>query len=71
VEASAGKIGNPADQVLLYCFHYDPKTGKYGAAVVNIVRLAGAATVLALASWIFLMTRRRGSRPRVVAGETR
>jgi protein SCO1/2 len=71
VEASAGKIGTPADQVLLYCFHYDPKTGKYGAAVLNIVRLAGAATVLALAVSVFLMTRRRSARLRVVAGETR
>ncbi len=71
VEASAGKIGTPADQVLLYCFHYDPKTGKYGAVVLNIVRLAGAATVLALAVSVFLMTRRRSARLRVVAGETR
>ena len=71
VEASAGKIGTPADQVLLYCFHYDPKTGKYGAAVLNIVRLAGVATVLALAVSVFLMTRRRGARLRVVGGETR
>ena len=50
VEASSGRIGNPADQILLYCFHYDPKTGKYGAVVVNIVRLAGLATVIALAA---------------------
>ena len=71
VEASAGKIGTPADQVLLYCFHYDPKTGKYGAVVLNIIRLAGAATVLALAASVFLMTRRRVARLRPVNGETR
>jgi len=69
VEASAGRIGNPADQVLLYCFHYDPKTGKYGAVVVNIVRLAGGATVLALGVSIFLMSRRRRAHLRVVRGE--
>jgi len=70
VESSAGKIGNPADQVLLYCFHYDPRTGKYGAVVLNIIRLAGVATVLVLAAAIFLMTRRHRRRLREVPGES-
>jgi len=39
VEASQGKIGNAVDQVLLYCYHYDPATGKYGAVVSNMFRL--------------------------------
>ena len=43
VEAAAEHIGSPVDQLLLYCFHYDPATGKYGAVVMNIVRLGGAA----------------------------
>ena len=59
VEASAGKIGTPVDSILLYCFHYDPKSGKYGPVVVNIVRLAGLATVLVIAAAIVLMSRRR------------
>jgi len=59
VEAADSRIGTPVDQILLYCFHYDPKTGKYGAVIVNIVRLAGAATVAALALSIALMSRRR------------
>src|SRR5216684_2967227 len=42
VEASENKIGSAADQILLYCYHYDPSTGKYSAIVMNIVRLAGA-----------------------------
>jgi protein SCO1/2 len=46
VEASANKIGTPVDQLLLYCYHYDPGTGKYSAIVMNIVRLAGALTLL-------------------------
>jgi protein SCO1/2 len=58
VEAGGGKIGNLVDQVLLYCFHYDPTTGKYGAAVINLMRLAGAATVLALAAFVLTMRRR-------------
>ena len=38
VEASHSKIGNPVDQILLFCYHYDPATGKYGAAAVNLLR---------------------------------
>jgi protein SCO1 len=59
VEAADSRIGTPVDQILLYCFHYDPKTGKYGAVIVNIVRLAGAATVALIALSILLMSRRR------------
>jgi protein SCO1 len=59
VEASAGRIGTPVDQVLLYCFHYDPSSGKYGPAVVNLVRLGGGLTVAVLGVSIWLMTRRR------------
>ncbi len=59
VEASAGRIGTPVDQVLLYCFHYDPASGKYGAVVVNIVRLAGGSTLAILAVSIWAMSRRR------------
>ncbi len=43
VEASQGKIGSAVDQILLYCYHYDPKAGKYSAAVMNVVRLGGVA----------------------------
>jgi len=57
VEASQGKIGNPIDAVLLYCYHYDPATGKYGAVIANILRLAAAATVLILGGFIFIMLR--------------
>jgi len=57
VEASQGKIGNPIDQVLLYCYHYDPATGKYGAVIANILRLAGAATILILGGFLFIMFR--------------
>ena len=68
VEASAGKIGTPVDQILLYCFHYDPASGKYGPVIVNIIRLAGVATVAALAVAMVLMTRRRTRSLRVVRG---
>jgi protein SCO1 len=58
VEASQNKIGSVADQILLYCFHYDPAEGKYGAAVMNIVRLGGVLTVLALATLMAVLWRR-------------
>ncbi len=47
VEASHDKIGSPADQVLLFCYHYDPNTGKYGLVVMGVLRLAGVFAILA------------------------
>jgi protein SCO1/2 len=58
VEASAGKVGSPVDALLLYCYHYDPMTGRYGLAIMRAMRIAGAATVLALGGFIFVMLRR-------------
>jgi protein SCO1/2 len=46
------------DQVLLYCYHYNPATGKYGAVIMNVMRLAGGATVLILGAFMFIMFRR-------------
>jgi protein SCO1/2 len=62
IEASAKKIASPIDQLLLFCYHYDPATGKYSLLVTNIVRLAGIATVLALVIFIAVMLRRDRSR---------
>jgi protein SCO1/2 len=70
IEAAGNRIGTPIDQLLLYCFHYDPTSGKYGAVIMNIVRLAGVVTVLALAVSIWAMSR-RGRRLRILARETR
>ena len=58
VEASEGRIGSTVDSLLLYCYHYDPMTGRYGFLVMRALRIAGAATVLGLGSFIFLMLRR-------------
>lgn len=62
IEASKNKIGSLADQVLLYCYHYDPRTGKYGVIVNNIVRAAGVATVFVIGGLIIVLYRRE---PRV------
>jgi protein SCO1 len=67
VEASEHKIGTPVDAVLLFCFHYDPATGKYGAVAMNSLRAGGAVFVLLCGSFLFVAWRRdkrrdRGSR---------
>lgn len=63
VEASEGKIGTPADAILLYCFHYDPARGKYSLAIMNILRALGVATLLLLggfmAKWLIQERRRQ------------
>lgn len=58
VEASQGKIGTIVDQVLLYCFHYDPRQGRYGAVIFNILRLCALLTVLLLGGFMLFMFRR-------------
>jgi protein SCO1/2 len=63
VEASAGKIGSAVDSLLLYCYHYDPMTGRYGLVIMRALRLAGAATVLTLGVFIVVMVRREKRPP--------
>jgi protein SCO1/2 len=62
VEASSNKIGSPVDQILLYCYHYDPQTGKYGFAIMNAMRVLGFATFIGLALLIFILKRRESGR---------
>jgi protein SCO1/2 len=70
VEASSGRIGSASDQVLLFCFHYNPAEGKYGAAVMNLVRLGGALTIVAVAVFVFVLWRqeRRKARAQAAGG---
>jgi protein SCO1/2 len=62
VEASAGKVGSAADQVMLMCYMYDPITGKYGLAIMRALRAAGVATMGAMGLGVFLMLRRERAR---------
>jgi protein SCO1/2 len=62
IESADNKIGSPVDQLLLYCFHYDPTTGKYGAAVMNLMRGAGVATVILIVAMLWLLRRRDRTR---------
>lgn len=57
IQAADNKIGTPVDQVLLYCYHYDPDTGKYGAIIGRVLQLSGLATVLVLGTFLALMLR--------------
>jgi protein SCO1 len=66
VEASQNKIGTAVDQILLFCYHFDPTSAKYTFLAMGILRAAGAATVLMLGGFVFIMLRRdsrqKGSR---------
>lgn len=70
IESSENKIGSPVDQLLLYCYHYDPATGKYGAAVMRIMRIAGVATLLAIVAMLFAFRGRSGKMVDVKTGGT-
>jgi protein SCO1 len=60
IEASQNKIGTLADQVILYCYHYDPHAGKYSAIVGHILQLGGGLTVLSLGILLTVLIRRGG-----------
>ena len=68
IEAADNRIGSPMDQLLLYCFHYDPKTGKYGAVVMRMMQVGGVATLLAIAGMFIVMRRRNAGRGDLHAG---
>jgi protein SCO1/2 len=69
VEASQGKIGSAVDQILLFCFHYDPTEGKYGPTVINIIRFGGVLTVLAILGFLTVMWRQEKRKARGSPGE--
>lgn len=64
VDSAEGKIGSPVDRFLLYCYHYDPLSGKYNLLILRVLRLAGAATVavlgLVVGGWLWRERRSRG-----------
>ncbi len=71
VEASHEKIGNAVDQVLLYCYHYDPATGKYGAVVSNMLKLGGGLTIVLLGGFLFILFRLERIAPRRAWDDTK
>jgi protein SCO1/2 len=69
MEAAENRIGSPIDQLLLFCYHYDPSTGRYSTAVLAMIRAGGVLTLLALAGFIVWAVRRerRGANGKAVA----
>jgi protein SCO1/2 len=63
VESSQGHIGSAIDELLLFCYHYDPETGRSGATVMNLVRAAGVLTLAAMGTFMFVMWRRDAHPP--------
>jgi protein SCO1/2 len=58
VEASANRIGSPVDNILTYCYHYDPTTNKHSLIVARVVQLGGGLTVVMLGGFMLVMFRR-------------
>jgi protein SCO1/2 len=58
VEASANRIGSPVDNILTYCYHYDPRTNKHSLIVARVVQLGGLVTVVSLGGFMLVMFRR-------------
>jgi protein SCO1/2 len=63
IQASSGKIGNLVDEVLLYCYHYDPATGKYGAVITRILKLSGIATIVLIGGMVWILFRLGSAQP--------
>ena len=63
MESAEGKVGNPAEQLLLYCYHYDPATGTYGFAVLSAIRLGGIITLLGMGAMGLIFWRRSRKHP--------
>src|ERR1044071_9773279 len=61
IEAADNKIGSPVDQLLLYCYHYDPATGKYGARVMRLMQLGGGVTLIGAVVVLLPSRRKRGT----------
>jgi protein SCO1/2 len=57
VEAAGHRIGSPVDRLMLYCYQYDPTTGRYGLVLMRVLRLAGVVTVVCIGAFILVMRR--------------
>ena len=58
IESASNRIGSAADQMLLYCYHYDPSTGKYGLAILSVIRFGAVLTLLGMGAMGFVFWRR-------------
>ena len=65
VEASANKIGSPVDNILTYCYHYDPQTNTHSLIVARVVQLGGGLMVLGLGGFMLVMFRQDARRAKI------
>ena len=63
VESGEGRVGSAVEELLLYCYQYDPTSGRYGLVVMNLVRLGGLLTVAFVAGFVLVMRRRETRAP--------
>jgi len=63
IDASDGRIGTPVDRAVMWCYHYDPTTGKYGLMTMRLVRAGGILTIAGLAIFWLVMWRRERAQP--------
>jgi protein SCO1 len=68
IEASHNRIGTIADQIVLYCYHYDPRTGRYGAIVFRVMQVSGGFTLLILGSLIAFLLFTDPNRRKIFSG---
>ena len=67
LDSAENRVSSPTEKLLLYCYHYDPATGKYGLAILNVIRLGGVATLLGLGTMVFVFWRK--GKKKETAGE--
>jgi protein SCO1/2 len=67
MEASQEKIGSPVDKLALYCYHYDPATGKYGLVILNVIRLGGVLTLLGMGIMFVVFWQRNKNKKEALA----
>jgi protein SCO1 len=70
LEAADGKIGSTADQILLFCFHYDAEKGRYAPAAFRLMRVGGGLTVLVVGGVIWMLRRREKARAAIAGTST-
>jgi protein SCO1 len=70
VESGDGKVGGLVDQALLFCYQYNPHTGRYSSAIIGVIKVAAALTVLALGGFIVVMWRREKAAARALRTTT-
>jgi protein SCO1/2 len=65
LEASQGKLISTTDQVLLFCYRYDPHQGKYVVMANRVMEVGAAFSALLLGGFLGLFWLRERKKSRV------